>query len=160
MTISEKAAYLKGLADGLEIGTETKEAKLLNAIIDLLGDMADEFAVVNDAITDLGDEVDAISDDLEDVEEIVFDEEDDEDCGCEDNDDDDDDFDEDEEPILYSVKCPSCNNEITVDEDVLELGAIKCPNCSELLEFDFDEDDECDCGCDCGCEGDKDKEDK
>jgi hypothetical protein len=147
MTISEKAAYLKGLADGLEIGTETKEAKLITAIIDLLGDMAEEFVDLNDAVNDLGDELDAISDDLEDVEDVVFDEEehDHHDCCCGD-DDDDDDYEEDDEPVLYTVKCPSCGNEITVDEDVLDLGSINCPNCNELLEFDFDE-DECDCGC-------------
>lgn len=147
MTISEKAAYLKGLSDGLDIGSETKEAKLINAIIDLLGDMADEFEDLNDALTDIGDEVDAISDDLEDVEDFVFEEDDDDVCCCEDEDDDDA-YDEDEEPILYTVKCPSCGNEITVDEDVLDLGAINCPNCNELLEFDFDEDED---GCDCGC---------
>ncbi len=146
MTISEKAAYLKGLAEGLNIGCETNEAKLLNAIIDLLGDMAEEFENVNDAISDLGDEVDAISDDLEDVEEVVFNDEDG-----------DEDYEEDGEPMLYTVKCPACGNEITVDEDVLELGSIKCPNCSEPLEFEFDEDDECGCECECGCsESDKD----
>ena len=37
MTISEKVAYLKGLADGLNIDTEkSKEGKLLNVIIGIL----------------------------------------------------------------------------------------------------------------------------
>ncbi|MEF9971538.1 MAG: hypothetical protein RR731_04435, partial [Oscillospiraceae bacterium] len=38
----------------------------------------------------------------------------------------------------YEVTCPACNNTITVDEDVLDLGSIQCPNCGETLEFDTD----------------------
>ena len=35
--ITEKVAYLKGLAEGMELDTEKKEGKLLAAIIDVLG---------------------------------------------------------------------------------------------------------------------------
>ncbi len=48
-------------------------------------------------------------------------------CGC-----------HDEEPIFYEVTCPACNNTITVDEDVILLKTIQCPNCGEMLEFDLD----------------------
>ena len=40
MEIIEKVAYLKGLAEGMELNTEKKEGKLLSAIIDLLEDIA------------------------------------------------------------------------------------------------------------------------
>ena len=44
MTISEKVAYLKGLADGLDLDQETsKEGKLIAKIIDVLEDVG--FAV-------------------------------------------------------------------------------------------------------------------
>ena len=36
MEITEKVAYLKGLAEGMELDTEKKEGKLLAAIIDVL----------------------------------------------------------------------------------------------------------------------------
>ena len=36
MTISEKAAYLKGLMDGLELDTEKAEGKMISAIVDLV----------------------------------------------------------------------------------------------------------------------------
>ena len=40
MTITEKVAYLKGLADGLELDKETsKEAKLLAKVIEVLEDV-------------------------------------------------------------------------------------------------------------------------
>ena len=44
---------------------------------------------------------------------------------------------------MYSVTCPVCNTEITVDEDTLLNGTFKCPSCGEDLEFEFD--GECDC---------------
>ena len=49
MEIMEKVAYLKGLAEGMELDTEKKEGKLLAAIIDLLEDP--EYLAENAAIT-------------------------------------------------------------------------------------------------------------
>ena len=40
MEITEKVAYLKGLAEGMELDTGKKEGKLLSAIIDVLEDIA------------------------------------------------------------------------------------------------------------------------
>ena len=34
------------------------------------------------------------------------------------------------------MTCPACENTITIDEDVLALGSIECPNCGETLEFE------------------------
>ena len=88
MTISERVAYIKGLADGMELSAETKEGKILLAVLDLLEDMAYEIEDLNDNQLDIGDELDALSDDLADVEEFVFGLDDD-DCCCDDDDDDD-----------------------------------------------------------------------
>ena len=154
MTTSEKVAYLKGLAEGMDIGKDNKEGKLLHAIIDILEDMALDIEDLNENALDLSEEIDELSDDLAAVEDIIYEDEDDCCCCCDDEDDDccccDDDYDddcccEDEEPLFFEVKCPACENEITIDEDVLELGAIPCPNCGANLEFEFDEDDDCCC---------------
>ena len=51
MEITEKVAYLKGLAEGMELDTEKKEGKLLAAIIDVLDDIALEIA---DMLTEEG----------------------------------------------------------------------------------------------------------
>ena len=40
MTNSEKIAYIRGLAEGLELDPSKKEVKVLNAIIEALEDMA------------------------------------------------------------------------------------------------------------------------
>ena len=39
MTISEKAAYLKGLMDGLDLDKEKAEGKMIAAIVELMGDV-------------------------------------------------------------------------------------------------------------------------
>ncbi len=59
---------------------------------------------------------------------------------------DEDEEDEDDEEY-YEVECPTCEEKITIDEEILKSGGVQCPNCGEKLEFDLGED-----GCDCGCE--------
>ncbi len=140
MTTAEKVAYLKGLMEGMNIDRETNEGKLFSVIADILNDVALDIEDLENDIYDLGEDVDAISDDLSDVEDYLFEDEDEDDDDY--DDDDDEDYDEDEEPLFFEVTCPACENTITVDEDVLNLGAIQCPNCGEMLEFDLDEDDE------------------
>ena len=48
---------------------------------------------------------------------------------------------------FYSVVCPTCGEEIYLDESLLDKGGIQCPACGEELEFDFGEDEDCGCGC-------------
>lgn len=143
MTITERVAYLKGLAEGLEIDTTSKEGKVLTAIIDVLDDIAFEVSDMQDVIGELGEQIDMIDEDLDGLEEIIYDDED-----YDDDDDDDCECDGD----LYEIVCPSCGDSIYLDEDMVDEGEMKCPNCGEHLEFDFEEDG-CDCGdCDCGKE--------
>lgn len=128
MEIMEKVAYLKGLAEGMELDTDKKEGKLLSAIIDVLEDIALELEDIEDEQAELADGLDAVSDDLEDVEDIVFgDDEDDEYY--------EDDLDEDED--CYATTCPTCEETIYFDESILEDGEVVCPNCGEKLEFDL-----------------------
>ena len=132
MEITEKVAYLKGLAEGMELDTEKKEGKLLAAIIDVLDDMALEIEDLKDAQEELGDGLDAVSDDLEDVEDVVFGEDED------DEDEDEYEYDEpDEDEDCYATTCPTCEETIYFDESVLEDGQVICPNCGEKLEFDL-----------------------
>ena len=133
MEIIEKVAYLKGLAEGMELDTEKKEGKLVSAIIDLLADIALELEDLWDGEEELADGLDAVSDDLEDVEDLIF--EDDEDEDDYDDEEDEEDFDEDED--CYATTCPTCEETIFFDETILEDGEVICPNCGEKLEFDM-----------------------
>ena len=136
MEIIEKVAYLKGLAEGMELDTEKKEGKLLAAIIDVLDDIALELQDIEDEQAELSEGLDAVSDDLEDVEDIVFDDYDE---------DDDDEYEEDEldeDEDCYATTCPTCEETIYFDESVLADGEVVCPNCGEKLEFDLSSLDE------------------
>lgn len=143
MSVGKRVAYIKGLAKGLDIDTSTKEGKLLNEIIDVLEDMALEIEEIQEDITTLDDELCQVSDDLELLEDVFYEDFEDDDMDHIDSGDD--------EPVFYEVVCPSCDNEITIDEDVLDLGSIDCPNCGEKLEFDMDSVED-ESGCDCGHE--------
>ena len=79
MTICEKVAYLKGMFDGMALDVnESKEAKLIAAMLDVLEEIGLSIEDLEDTCDALGEEVDAISDDLSDVEDVVFEEEDEE----------------------------------------------------------------------------------
>ena len=130
MEITEKVAYLKGLAEGMELDTEKKEGKLLAAIIDVLDDIALELEDMKDYADELGEGLDAVSDDLEDVEDVIFGEDEDEE--------EEEDFDEDEEDEdCYATTCPTCEETIYFDDSILSDGEVICPNCGEKLEFDL-----------------------
>ena len=142
MDICEKIAYIKGLAEGIELDTDSKEGKIIAAIIDLLGDITEEICDIEDACDDMSEQIDAVDEDLASLEDVVYG---DDECDCCD---DDCDCCEDE---LYEVECPSCNDIIYLDAEMLEDEGIDCPNCGTHLEFDFDCDcceDDCDCCCD------------
>ncbi len=136
MTVSEKVAYIKGMFDGMALDTEqSKEAKLIGAIIDVLGEVSLNLEDIEGDIEVLAEEIEAVSDDLEVVEEELFDEDccDDDDCCC-----DEDDF--------FEVACPNCEEDLVIDADVLEAGFIQCPNCNDKFAIDLS-DEECGCGC-------------
>lgn len=137
MTLTEKVAYLKGLAAGLDLDKDSKETKIFEAMFDILEDMALTVTDIDEDLSSVEEYVDEIDADLDDLEEYVYCEDDEDDfCCC---------GDEDE---LYEVACPSCGEEIYLDDEMLDEEFIECPECGEKLELDIDFDD-CDCGCDC-----------
>ena len=128
MTISEKVAYLKGLAEGLDLDTvKSKEGKLISVMIGILEELAMSVEDLEDNALNLGEEIDALSDDLADVEKLVFDE----DAGEDDYDDD-----------WFEVECPSCGADILVDDEALADGEVECPACGARYAMELtDEDD-------------------
>ena len=152
MTINEKAAYLKGLMEGLQLDTEKAEGKMIAAMVELLGDLSKKLTNVEDTTIAISDELDEIEEDLDAIEDFIMDDEDDEDYDDEYDDDDFEDFDDedydeegfdfgDEDTTIYEVKC-ICGNVIAFDEETLEAGSIICDECGETLEFSFDDEDE------------------
>lgn len=75
----------------------------------------------------LGEEIDVLSDDLADVEEVVFDDED------EDEEDYDDDW--------FEVECPTCGADIVVDDEALADGEVECPSCGTRYAMELTDDE-------------------
>lgn len=141
----EEVAYLKGLAEGLEISEETKEGKIINKIVDVLESFADAIVELEEEQIELIDYVESIDEDLSDIEDDIYEE-------------DEGDEDDDEEYNYIEMECPNCNDFVEIDEELLynEDIDIVCPNCQAVI---LSSEDECECSdeciCDCDCHDEK-----
>ncbi len=124
MGINEKAAYIKGLIEGLELDKNDKTVKVLNAIVDLLGEITSSVSDLEESYDDLCEQVDEIDEDLASLEEDYYEEAEDYDSSV-------------ENENFYEVTCPNCGKTTYMDENTLLAGSISCPNCGEELEFDY-----------------------
>lgn len=124
--IKERVAYLKGLAEGMQISDATNEGKLLKAIIEVLDDMALAVDDIEEVQEQLSEQIDSMDEDLADMERIVFD----------------DDYDEDEDECeAGEFDCPHCGGTVCIDEASINKDSIECPHCHEKIEIEW----ECDC---------------
>ena len=132
--MSEKVAYLKGLAEGLGVSGESREDKLMLAVIDALEAFAQQSEETGEKLDELEQYVGEIDSDVSDLEEVLFSE------------DDDDELDEDDEEGggeddgLIEYECPHCGTVIFFDEEAFDMEEEHlCPNCHRPV---FDEDGE------------------
>lgn len=144
----EKAAYIKGLCDGLELDNSTKEGKVILALLGLVEEMAETIDEMQAKMSDLEDYCEELDEDLGDVEEVLLDldDEDDDfdacdgdcdncclDCDLDDEDDEDDDE-------YFEIVCPACGDIVCFDSTI-DPEELKCPACGEKFECIVDEDD-------------------
>ena len=133
----EEVAYLKGLAEGLEISKETKEGKIIHKIIDVLESFADSIVELDEEQCDLAEYVESIDEDLSDIEDDIYD---------------DDELDEDCDDLSFiEMECPNCNDLVEIDEELLyddEVDVV-CPTCKAIILSSDDDDYSC---TDCDCE--------
>ena len=116
MTISEKVAYLKGLAEGLNLDVEkSKEGKLISVMIGILEEVGLSIEDLEENALALGE------DDLADVESVVYGEDEDEDD-------------------YFEVECPNCEEPIVIDDKALAEGEVECPNCQTKFSLDLSDD--------------------
>ena len=163
MTISEKAAYLKGLVEGQGLDPEAGEGKLWRVLSELIGDITEELNALRDDHEDLAESWEEIEEELDFLETVLQEDYDEDFEDYEEDDDDlpyypfggdyddetgeedeeDEDLDEDEDfGVIYEVECPNCGEQISFEDDVLEEGSIFCPACGAVLEFEMTDPDE------------------
>ena len=151
MNVSEKAAYIKGLMEGMEIDTSKGEGKLLAVMADLLEDLALSVQDLEDENATLREYIEELDEDLGAVEEDFYCCDDD-DCDCCDCDDDDDycdcdDCDDDCDCCdcceCLELECPACGEPVYIDEcDVDDIDELECPSCGQVLNLVEVEDEE------------------
>lgn len=136
MTLNERASYIKGLCDGMELDTASKEGKVIAALLELVSDMALAIEDLDEEVCELGEYIEEIDEDLGEVEELLCDEEYDEyddeyecDGNCCDCDEDCDLADEE----FYEVECPACGEIVNFDESI-DPEELVCPACGEKFE--------------------------
>ena len=148
MELSNKAAYLQGLVDGLGVDESTKEGKIIKAMSALLAEMAEALEGMDEDLSRAYDQINDLSDELEDLEADLYEEDEDgesEDAEDEDSDGDDDDDAKDDdiasEPF-YEVACPNCGETVYVSEDDLDAGEANCAHCGVTFEVALEGDEE------------------
>ena len=146
MTISEKSAYLKGLADGLKLDRETTEGRLIGELIDLVSEIATTVETIDGETENLSDYVDELDQDLGELEEYVFSD----DCDLDfpydgdweygEYDDEDEDEDEDEGCDGVCEGCSGCEDggesEDVFDVDAEGMRCLICENCGDTICYD------------------------
>ncbi len=139
--LRSRLGYLRGLADGLNVGESTAEGKVIRQIIAVLDDMIGSLEALKEDYEELFSYVESIDEDLTELEDSFMqddDEEDDEDDEDDDNYYEEDDYEPDqgEEDICFTVECPECRYEVTIDEDILEDEEsleVLCPKCGRVV---------------------------
>ena len=151
--LGEEVAYLRGLAEGLDIDDKSKEGKMIGKIVEILGCFADKVEELEYSVGDLEDqveeleyEVEELQQEVEDLEEWLY-------------------YEDDEEGLSFiEMECPNCSEVVEIDEELLFDDSVDviCPNCHAVILSSEDDCDDCDdsCGCGCGCEVESEDEEK
>lgn len=125
-SISNRIAYLRGLAEGLDVNEQSAQGRLIGEMIEILDDMHAQFGELHARVEEAEEYVEAIDEDLEDVELYLYGDDEDlyepvVDCSSPDGF---ADLDDDEEAYLYE----------TADEDHLETThEFECPSCRKSI---------------------------
>ncbi len=122
MTLSERAAYIKGLAEGLELSSDKKEIRVIKEMMELMSEMASDVEDLGMGVKELYDAVEQLDEDLDIVEGEVFGE-----------------VQEDYVEEMYEITCPHCDQTVQLDEEVLLGGDVICCMCGEKIEIEIDE---------------------
>ena len=107
MDLNAKAAYIRGLMTGMDFDADSKNGKVIAAMMDLLEEMADVVSEHDDALDQAFDELDAIDEDMDDLVDSIF--------GDDDEDEDEDEDDDGAFETSYEVTCPNCGDKFSLD---------------------------------------------
>ncbi len=127
-SLTDRTAYLRGLAEGMNLAKDQNENKLLLEMLSVMDEMAQKINELDADIGELDEYVESIDDDLSDMEEVLFGG-DDESCDCDDEDCEECQFDENEE---LSFDCPHCGTPMRLKAADIDFDESPvCPKCQK-----------------------------
>ena len=111
MDLNAKAAYIRGLMTGMDFDADSKNGKVIAAMMDLLEEMAAQVTEHDDVVSDIY--ADEDEDDEEDAED---------------------------DSTMYEVTCPNCGQISTLDEETLmdPEGDLVCPHCGATFDIELE----------------------
>lgn len=137
-SLTDRAAYLRGLAEGMNLEKEKNENKLMLEMLSLLDEMAQKISEVEDDLEELDEYVESIDSDLSDMEEVLF--------GDDDGEYDEEGFLEDNEELAFD--CPHCGTPVRLKAADIDFDESPvCPKCGkpffpDLIEGEEEDEDE------------------
>ena len=110
MDLNAKAAYIRGLMTGMDFDADSKNGKVIAAMMDLLEEMAAQVTEHDNALDQVYDELETLDQDLED------------------------------DSTMYEVTCPNCGQISTLDEETLmdPEGDLVCPHCGATFDIELE----------------------
>lgn len=152
--LSDRVSYLRGLAEGLKVDTQSDQGKLIVQMLEVLGEAAKEIDTLREAFDELNNYVESIDDDLAELEESM-DGDDDGDFELEDDDeelddDQDDEAGQSEVMDFFRFNDKDGDEDEEAEEDQIEedddetdtsmyAGCI-CPECNSMFCVDMTQD--------------------
>lgn len=121
-SIRSRVSYLQGLVSGLAIDSSTKEGRILNEMVQLLGDVSNELEELKANQSELESYLESLDEDLYDLEGEIYSSQDAM-------------LDVDEENMV-EVQCPECHDLVYFDADLLEeddIIEVTCPHCDTVV---------------------------
>ena len=121
MDLNAKAAYIRGLMTGMEFDADSKNGKVIAAMMDLLEEMAAQVTEHDDALDQVYDELETLDQDVDDIVSDLY-------------------ADDDDDSTMYEVTCPNCGQISTLDEETLmdPEGDLVCPHCGATFDVELE----------------------
>ena len=122
MDLNAKAAYIRGLMTGMEFDADSKNGKVIAAMMDLLEEMAAQVTEHDDALDQVYDELETLDQDVDDIVSDLYAD------------------DEDDDSTMYEVTCPNCGQISALDEETLmdPEGDLVCPHCGATFDVELE----------------------
>lgn len=126
--LTDRAAYLRGLAEGMNLDKEKNENKLLLEILGLMDEMAQKVSELDADVGELEEYVEDLDSDLSDMEDALFG---DEECDCE----------EEDGQEELSFDCPHCGKTVLVKAADIDYDESPvCEHCGQPFFTDVEDD--------------------